>query len=423
MKKLIIIAVALCIAMPAISFAGTLGSRFDINIMGQIKFDLGYVDQNQDSNYNSSYRKGTSNYNNGNFFTNGSETSLMMLIKGPDAFGAKTSGLIHADFTGDRAGTYNGVFALQQAKIQFDWANTRLELGSMGTLLGQSPMIFGGNSLAYGYGNNWNKGYPAANQVTLTQRFGKNFSVAFGIYDDDHAFGGSAANGTASTWSHAGYPGVQGYFQYQTDSCGRVGMWPLTVRLGGAYARERIKDAPAGSDSYYNGYYSELMVVVPIIPEKQGHKKNALMFSGSAYQMQNANDYGPAPTKYTSGSAPAYFWMGRYTRPSGEYAAPVINGFQTNLRYYFTDQLFSNVWYAVTRSHQSAYVSNNVVATTSVGGIEKNQWISVNLMYDVNDAIRLGIEWDNVKTRYGALVDNEREGTLNAYRFGAYYFF
>lgn len=442
MNKVTILLLVFCITMPSIGFAGAVSSRFDIAVGGQIKFDVGYVDQNQDSSFYSSRRKGDdSNYKNGNFTTNASETSLMFFLKGPEAFGAKTSAMIHGDFTGDRADTNNGVFALQQAKIEFDWANTRLELGSMGTLLGQNPMIFTGNSIAHGYGIMWNKGYPAANQVTLTQRFGKNFSAAFGIIEDQHAFGGTAANSKNSTWTNAGYPGVQGYLQFQSDVCGRIGMFPLTIRLGGEYARERINDAPAGSDSYYNGYYTELMVVVPIIPEKQGHKKNSLMFSGTAYQMQNANVYGPAPTKHTTtllsgSSVPEYFWAGRYTRPDGSYAAPVINGFQTNLRYYFTDKLFSNIWYAVTQSRQSRWVSENIYTMTgsshipvyltgaTQGGIVKNQWISVNLMYDLNDAVRFGLEWDNVKTRYGKMLAGySREGTLNSFRFGAFYFF
>ena len=62
----------------------------------------------------------------------------------------------------------------------------------------------------------------------------------------------------------------------------------------------------------------------------------------------------------------------------------------------------------------------------------------VNLSYDVNPAMRLGIEWDYIKTKYanygnpipgsGATAVREglyagNDGSMNAFRFGAWYFF
>ena len=47
MKKFIVIALALFLAIPAISFAGSATSRWDVTIGGYIKADFGYATQGQ----------------------------------------------------------------------------------------------------------------------------------------------------------------------------------------------------------------------------------------------------------------------------------------------------------------------------------------------------------------------------------------
>ena len=51
MKKFIVIALALFLAIPAISFAGSATSRWDVTIGGYIKADFGYTTQLQGADY------------------------------------------------------------------------------------------------------------------------------------------------------------------------------------------------------------------------------------------------------------------------------------------------------------------------------------------------------------------------------------
>ena len=45
MKKILVIMLALFLAIPAISYAGSATSRWDLTIGGNIKFDVGWSDQ------------------------------------------------------------------------------------------------------------------------------------------------------------------------------------------------------------------------------------------------------------------------------------------------------------------------------------------------------------------------------------------
>ena len=45
MKKTLVIMLALFLAIPAISYAGAVNSRWDMSIGGNIKFDVGWTDQ------------------------------------------------------------------------------------------------------------------------------------------------------------------------------------------------------------------------------------------------------------------------------------------------------------------------------------------------------------------------------------------
>ena len=47
MKKTVIVLLALFLALPAVSFAGSATSRWDMTIGGYVKFDMGYGSQNQ----------------------------------------------------------------------------------------------------------------------------------------------------------------------------------------------------------------------------------------------------------------------------------------------------------------------------------------------------------------------------------------
>jgi hypothetical protein len=436
MKKLVILFLALIIAVPAIANAGAVNERWDMTIGGMVKFDFGWITQSNRSAFNAARpedRSGpTSNNftNRGTFYMNASETELSFLIKGPDTMGAKSSALIVADFSSgwNGGGTASGMFGAKIAKMQFDWPSTKLEIGVFPTMNGAFP-THGGNYIGYGMGNEFDKGHPSIPQINVTQQFGKLFTMGFGVLQySATAFGGTSTSGQINNYTEYGIPAVQGFFQYNTDSCGKVGPWGLNLKFGGSYGRQRIRDAAgyagqvfsALGDSTADAYAVDFAWTVPIIPQKGNQKRNGLLFAGSVYQMQGQSMYAPAPATFiTAAGAQDATFLSIYQRGDNHYARPVINGVIGQLQYWWTDQLFSNFFYGQTHAAYSRRI------TPLIANTQNQRMIVANIMYDVSPAVRFGFEWNNVNTSYAmappALV--KRHGEVNAFRVGAYYFF
>ncbi|HOP86318.1 MAG TPA: hypothetical protein PKZ54_07575, partial [Syntrophorhabdaceae bacterium] len=104
MKRFFVIALALLLALPAISYAGSATSRWDVTIGGYVKVELGYSDQLRANQYIAPYREskgrkvGGDEY--GNWFMTGVQTRFNFLIKGPDVWGMKSMAFIEGDFYG-----------------------------------------------------------------------------------------------------------------------------------------------------------------------------------------------------------------------------------------------------------------------------------------------------------------------------------
>jgi hypothetical protein len=127
--------------------------------------------------------------------------------------------------------------------------------------------------------------------------------------------------------------------------------------------------------------------------------------------------------------------VGAYNRnypPSGtvdvnpDYAVPRYYGGWGQLTYFLTDQLFVTGWYGQAKYKYSTLYKQQ---SANYNNIESNRQYIVNLSYDVNPAIRFGVEWDRIYTRYANTgspstdIVYDRKGTLDSFRFGAWYFF
>jgi hypothetical protein len=209
MKKIFVIMLALVLAAPALSYAGSATSRWDLTIGGKIVIDFGFDDDgsrgtlsgsgipNRDvhRHFESVAEKfGTSLWGAG-------QTQLTFGVRGPDAWGAKTGAFILTDFSGTwgtstttqvipAPGTAaptvlvgNGQYDtldLMVAQITLDWPDTQLLIGQTGGVFGAYPPTF---AESVGYTLHWGgKGAaPTAPQITVTQRFMKDWTAKFGI--------------------------------------------------------------------------------------------------------------------------------------------------------------------------------------------------------------------------------------------------
>jgi hypothetical protein len=119
---------------------------------------------------------------------------------------------------------------------------------------------------------------------------------------------------------------------------------------------------------------------------------------------------------------------GTATAPSYQY--PRIFGGWAQMTYFFTDKLFLSGWYGQMNYNMSQRFKNTAGNNNFVQS--ETQYIG-NLSYDVNPAMRLGLEYDYIHSKYanygsaipasGGALYAGRSGSIEALRIGAWYFF
>jgi len=427
MKKIVLVLLALFIAVPMVSDAGSVTSRWDMNIGGYIKFDVGYMSQGTGVDYRLAGRESQSGtgqnlmdeYPATNWF--GGESRLNFAIKGPDAWGgAKTSAFLEGDFRGISGHGGSGYFTLRHAFMDFKWANTTLLLGHTWQPWGLIPSF---NILAFSE-NHFMKGATRVPQIRITQNFTKEFSAQFAVAAPNQTLGGRDFGGSGNVYTddrnRALLPDTSLDLKYTTDKCGKIGPWKLTFGLGGMFGKEKvvydIYGAPTVApndfeDDDVDRWGASFYGYIPIIPEKKGNKANALGLTWNVFTGQGLDIMLPA-----SPSSP----YDQDTSPTGySFAYPSLSGGWAQLTYYWTNSVWSNaLWGYQTNNLSSQY------RTAQVNAVKNLQNFIVNIMYDVNPAVRFGLEYTRITTAYGrAVPTGKTSGSLDAVRFGAYYFF
>jgi hypothetical protein len=158
---------------------------------------------------------------------------------------------------------------------------------------------------------------------------------------------------------------------------------------------------------------------IPIISEKKNNKAGALSFHGQAFLMQGATgSYYTVTDSYIFPSS---------VDAAGDFDArnPTWAGGWCELSYYLTNNVYVNAIYGTTSINWSEPAKANA-NTTSASSFRSIQHYIVNLMYDVNPAIRLGIEYTHVTTGYTraqAAGSGGASGSLDVGRLAAWYFF
>ncbi len=445
MKKVLIVVFALLLALPAVSFAGSATSRWDLTIGGYVKVDVGYSTQapngpagleeyfpdrpNNGANQNAANKSGS-------FAMATGQTALNFLIKGPDTWGAKTTAFIQGNFAGQTingnananngssgsqfgnvsgTGTRYGTFTLSHAYMDFTWATTKLTVGQQWQAWGFQPSYtFLGlyDLLMAGRGN-------TVPQITVTQNFNKEFYGSFGIqepYNMRDQYGGSAnlglaqntilipggstpmsigtLNPTTGTATSARVTTVMPDFVaelgYKSEACGRIGPNVMQFAVGGFWGQDTMIyiDPSAAVKSQYSTSHVDrwgaaFKAFIPIIPEKNLNKAGAFSVSGSVFTGQNLANWflgargvvSPVPYDANPGAGV------RYT-------VPVTTGGWGQLSYYFTDKVYVNGLYGWNHNYTSELYNwefpNQIHNWSQIIG---------NVIYDVNPAVRFGVEY------------------------------
>ncbi|MDD5008015.1 MAG: hypothetical protein PHU49_08350 [Syntrophorhabdaceae bacterium] len=427
MKKIVLVLLALFIAVPMVSDAGSVTSRWDMTIGGFVKFDAGWASQAQGGDYMfASPGSITGNYNvtdqYGNSFMAAGETRLNFAIKGPDGWGAKTSAFIEGDFR--QGGAYEA-FRLRHAFMKFDWGSTNLVVGQTWQTWGLMPSF---NLLGVNELGPMNKG-DRLPQIMFKTTFAKDWTIAYGLisaYQPQLAGGAQAVRGVASTTSQQriySYPLFQTELGYSSDACGKIGPWKMQFALGGFMGTNKNVKRTAGAGTRWEDddttvWGAAFKAYIPIIPEKKGNKAGALAITGSAFAAQGPNAFfGPwSYDAYVSGVAEA---NGSFVARNG-----TVAGGWGEITYYFLNNVFINGLYGYARYNWSDAIRQGAVVNAT--DIQNVEHMIVNIMYDVSPAIRMGIGWTHMQSGYAnfqAAGAGGKSGSLDVGRVAAWYFF
>jgi len=429
MKKFVLVALALLLALPAVSYAGSMTSRWDVTFGGYVKFDMAYSDQYQTADgYVVNRKGGTSDVANdkyGNTSMAAGETRMNFAIKGPDAAGAKTGAFIEGDFRGVSSGNNYGAFQLRHAFMTMTWPTAKLVIGQTWQPWG---MPYSVNALGICDDSAFMKGLRQP-EVYVTTKLSKEFSFTIGLASPANSLGGTAGanNDDRQRYdtSRDGFPHVMGEIAFGTDKCGKIGPNGLKMGVGGFLGQvKRIKNAAAANldDDKKSTWATAFRAFIPIIPEKKMNKAGAFAISGNAFLGQ-----GPRTGTSTYGYLAPGISMDFYQDNLQNIYAPGYAGFFALATYYFTNKFYANASYGYLKFNWSDAFKSDPANCNNLNGYNQ---LLVNLMYDLNPAIRFGVQWSNFNVTYAGAVNasagvhiNERVGTLNVYRFGAYYFF
>jgi hypothetical protein len=438
MKKLVIVAIAVLLAMPVLSHAGSATSRWDLTINGYVGVFAQFADQEftmMAPASNASRRTGKVENRTDQFgnFSAQIDPRITFLIKGPDAFGAKTSANIQWDFSGmgsaANVGADNGEAKIRYAMMKFDWANDSILFGNWV----QNYRDGAGGQPPPGYGTlvalPGNFGGPRETQLRWEHRFGKDFSTKLALVYPTlegwklDGFGGNTGAANAnSDWMRSNLPLLSGMVRYASDSCGRIGIFNLVAGMSGVVGEKSImRDAGAATRGRYSqvtdyGWLAEAFFQIPIIPERNANKAGALLFYANAMTGQGLTQYSPQlfPAAYNRlGSAGT----------ARDYYAPKGNAWEAGFMVWFTDTVWLSPSYNVMSTQLSSRYRSLLALDTQA---RQTQNYNIFLGYAPTPAITMGIEYTRLVTnyaKYNSADGFKNWGVANAVRFGAYYYF
>jgi len=188
----------------------------------------------------------------------------------------------------------------------------------------------------------------------------------------------------------------------------------LTAGLFGLYGSQKVStNGNHAIDSWGYGFYT----FVPVLKSQDGkNRAMTLSFEGQAYMAANM----------AFNAATASSVVGPQLGPNQ--AAAKGYGLGAQFIFYPTQDLGITAGYL--RRNASNYASYNNTATPNFQKYNTN--IFANVAYDLNAAVRVAVEYENLNTHYGnvasvatnaALDSTAGSGTVNIARLALFYFF
>jgi hypothetical protein len=453
MKKFIVFAVVLALLVPAAAFAVT-----EFTLGGFIKLDAMW-----DTNpavgkniYGLPVRNndGAGNHGRLKFTAQGSRFNLT--IKGPKLWGAQVTGFLEMDFDGnDLGGTlapgFNGnintsssyVPRLRHAMFRFNWPTSELLFGQYWSMFCEwyaesaedGPLMLTGTPTA------------RLAQIRFTQQFLSDWTVAGLIGNPNNtALSGATYGAVYNNGQYAETPQVQGKISYAHDWWGKAAYYgkptPFTAQIVAGWQRNVLRGAGGNNlntlngntafggfpSGFWSGINGATWGNAGAVINLQNQYVNPWLLMGSLFipviPTQSANLAGTA-------SILTQWWVGEGVDAFGfagagfnlykldnrrfggfNYEAQLLKHFGGFVQgqYYFNNQWFINVDYAVRKAYGVSRARSNWIAgTQGVNGMEwalggdipqTVQQASATLWYRPIQAIKFGLQYSYCAATY-----------------------
>lgn len=352
------------------------------------------------------------------------QSRIWFKIDGPPLAGAKTGAYLEVDFYGDNSSAAESPMPrLRHAYGTLDWPATQLLFGQYWDMF--APMIASTEDFRTAAPQGAPYG-PRVPQIRLTHKldFGTDHQLKLvAAVQDPNQTGDNQGSVTGQYGPSVNYAAQIFYINKGLGVAPgymSLSMNPFTVGVFGLYGTEK---APSNADQSISSWGYGLYTFAPILKSKNGIDRTmTLAFEGQAYSAGNLA-YGGATSLSVVGTTPAGGTPGSTsnTFDAAGNQKPARNwGFIGQLKFFPVQDL------GFTAGYGSRYALNN----GDYAGISNYQRLSrqiyANVTYDLNAAVRLATEWQNLETKYGnvnGVSGAKASGVDNTIRLCAYYFF
>jgi hypothetical protein len=418
--------------------SSTVTSKFNFSLGGYVKLDYAYNSVNLGQNgiitpitgaipsksINGTAANSATFANQQQSIFSLKQSRIWFKADGPGFAGAKTGAFLEMDFYGDNsAAAESPQPRLRHAYGTIDWPNTQVLFGQYWDMF--APMIASTEDFRTAAPQGAPYG-PRVPQIRLTQKFNLDsdhlIKAVFALQDPNQ-FGDNQAAVTGEYGPNLNYAAQLFYINKTLGVAPgymALSMNPFTVGLFGLYGNGKApSNANRSLDSWGYGMYT----FVPVHKSKNGiDRTGTVAFEGQAYAAANLA-YGGATAISVTGTTPTGGTPGAVSNtfdPAGNQRPARNWAYIAQLKYFPTQDL------GITAGYGTRYTFDN----TDFAGIpnfqRQSQQVWTNVTYDINAAIRLATEYQNIQTKYGnvnGVAGSNATGVDNTIRLCAYYFF
>jgi len=358
-------------------------------------------------------------------------TRMNFTIKGPEVWGARTTGFIEWDFDSGGSeyimtGTPGGGWAspnkarvrVRAVMFRLNWPETELMLGNYFSLLSEDGPEAAKPGTSGIPGLLWFR----EPQIRLTQKFLGTVTAAVAIAGplsgpDSITLPGDQAATNPYLGESSETPRVSGSLRYEQDLWGKAAYYGaprgFSARVVAAWQRSRFRSftgqgrifdqnnytaitVSQGNQQYLNPWVVDSSLFIPILTTRSANLANTMSLLTHWYVGQGMDlekEGLPANTSYMK-----FDTSFGGTRVGDRELARQFGGF-VQLQYYFTNQWFANVIWGMNRVYG---VSRDqwLGTTTSADPAKMHQHYYATLWYRPIEALKFGLEYTYARTDY-----------------------